>query len=323
MTRVLVVGLGTIARTHLAVLSRLRSVVVVAGVDPAPAYDVPFPVSPTLDEGLALEPDLVVLATPTESHVALADVLLSSTSAQVLSEKPLAQSAAEIAGLESRHSPGTVAARLKVAHHFAFSPEVEWAARLVADHPEWGPPTRVVAMSTDAYGGALTEDRRASLVSSFVDSAPNQLSVASAFTQGWRVVSHADQGTRAVTVLAHDGGQTVLSSNWLAGESSKHTTLEFLGGEVRVEVEHSSMTVLVMEGDRVTGHTAYADTVERKQAHYLGLYDALLHRPDDPRLGVGLALRIARLLEEASALPPSEVAWAEVQAQLPPAPTQG
>jgi predicted dehydrogenase len=314
VTRVLVVGLGTIARTHLAVLSRLPSVEVVAGVEPAPTYDVPFPVVSTLDEGLALEPELVVLTTPTESHVTLADVLLSSTSALVLSEKPLAQSAAEIAGLESRHSPEVVAARLKVAHHFAFSPEVEWAAQLVAGHPEWGPPSRVVAMSTDAYGGALTDDRRASLVSSFVDSAPNQLSVASAFTQGWRVISHSDQGTRAVTVMVHDGGRTVLSSNWLAGDSSKHTTLEFLGGEVRVEIEHSSMTVLVIEGDRVTGHTAYADTVERKQAHYLGLYDALLHRSHDPRLGVGLALRIARLLEEASALPASDVDWREVTA---------
>ena len=314
MTRALVVGLGTIARTHLAVLSRLPSVDVVAGIDPAPTYDVPFPVHATLDEGLALRPDLVVLSTPTQSHVGLADVLLSSSSAVVLSEKPLAQSAAEIAGLESRHSPEVVADRLKVAHHFAFSPEVEWAARLVAGHPEWGPPTRVVAMSTDAYGGVSTEDRRASLVSSFVDSAPNQLSVASAFTQGWRVLSHADEGTRAVTVLAHDGGRTVLSSNWLAGDSSKHTTLEFLGGEVRVQVEHSSMTVLVMEGDRVTGHAAYADTVERKQPHYLGLYDALLHRPDDPRLGVGLALRIARVLEEAAALPTAGVAWDEVSA---------
>ena len=160
----------------------------------------------------------------------------------------------------------------------------------------------------------MTEERRASLVSSFVDSAPNQLSVASAFTQGWQVLSHADQGTRAVTVLAHDGSRTVLSSNWLAGDSSKHTTLEFRGGEVRVEVEHSSMTVLVVESDRVTGHTAYVDTVERKQAHYLGLYDALLHRPDDPRLGVGLALRIARLLEEAAALPASAVRWSDVAA---------
>jgi predicted dehydrogenase len=314
VTRVLVVGLGTIARTHLAVLSRLPSVDVVAGVDPAPTYDVPFPVHATLDEGLALRPDLVVLSTPTQSHVGLADVLLSSSSAVVLSEKPLAQSAAEIAGLESRHPPEVVADRLKVAHHFACSPEVEWAARLVAGHPEWGQPTRVVAMSTDAYGGVSTEDRRASLVSSFVDSAPNQLSVASAFTQGWRILSHADEGTRAVTVLAHDGGRTVLSSNWLAGDSSKHTTLEFLGGEVRVQVEHSSMTVLVMEGDRVTGHAAYADTVERKQAHYLGLYDALLHRPDDPRLGVGLARRIARRREEAAALPTAGVAWDEVSA---------
>ncbi len=292
----------------------LGSVSLVGGVDPAPSYDVPFPVLPTLDDGLALDPDVVVLATPTESHVALASAVLAGTSALVLSEKPLARTAAEIAGLESAHSPGVVASRLKVAHHFAFSPEVEWAARLVAEHPEWGAPTRVVAMSTDAYGGALTEARRASLVSSFVDSAPNQLSVASAFTSGWRVLSHGDQGTRSVTTLAHDGGRTVLSSNWLAGDSSKHTTLEFLGGEVRVEVEHSSMTVLVIEGERVTSHTAYAGTVERKQAHYLGLYDALLHRPDDPRLGVGLALRIAGALEEAAALPASEVDWREVTA---------
>jgi predicted dehydrogenase len=308
------VGLGRIAQTHLAVLSRLPEVEVVAGVDPAPAHDVPFAVLSSLAEGLALEPDLVVLATPTSTHVELASAVLADSAALVLAEKPLAQTAAEISALESRHSPALVAARLKVAHHFAFSPEVEWAARLVAAHPEWGPPTHVVAMSTDAYGGALTEQRRASLVSSFVDSAPNQLSVASAFTSGWRVVSHADQGTRAVTVIEHDGGRTVLSSNWLAGDSSKHTTLEFLGGEVRVEVEHSSMTVLVMQGDRVTSHTAYADTVERKQAHYLGLYDALLHRPDDPRLGVGLALRIAALLEEAATLPAGDVDWREMTA---------
>jgi predicted dehydrogenase len=314
VTRVLLVGLGRIAQTHLAVLSRLPEVELIAGVEPAPAYDVAFPVLASLAEGLALEPDLVVLATPTSTHVELVSAVLDGSSAVVLSEKPLAQAAAEISTLEARHSPAVLAARLKVAHHFAFSPEVEWAARLVAGRPEWGPPTRVVAMSTDAYGGALTEDRRASLVSSFVDSAPNQLSVASAFTSGWRVVSHADQGTRAVTVLEHDGGRTVLSSNWLAGDSSKHTTLEFLDGEVRVEVEHSSMTVLVIEGDRVTSHTAYADTVERKQAHYLGLYDALLHRPEDPRLGVGLALRIATLLEEAAALPTAEVAWSELTA---------
>jgi predicted dehydrogenase len=313
VTRVLLVGLGRIARTHIAVLDRLPETTVVAGVDPAPTYDVAFPVHDTLEDGLAAEPDLVVLATPTGSHAAQASDVLAHTRALVLSEKPLAQTSAAIAELEDRHSPTVLADRLKVAHHFAFSPEVEWAVRVVAEHPEWGPPTRLVAMSTDAYG-SLTDSQRASLVSSFVDTAPNQLSVASAFTTGWRVDSHSDRGDRSVTTLGHDGGRTVLCSNWLAGDSSKHVALEFLGGEVRVTIEHSSMTVLVTEGDRVTGHAAYADDVERKQAHYLGLYDALLHRPDDPRLGVPLALRIARLLEEAAALPAGVVTWSEVRA---------
>ena len=313
MTRVLLVGLGRIARTHLAVLDRIAETTVVAGVDPAPSYDVPFPVYRTLADVRACDPDLVVLATPTDSHVDLASEVLARTDALVLSEKPLARTPEVIAELEARHSPDVVAARLKVAHHFAFSPEVEWAVRFVAEHPEWGAPSRVVAMSTDAYG-SLTDSQRASLVSSFVDTAPNQLSVASAFTTGWRVDSHADRGDRSVTTLSHDGGRTVLCSNWLAADSSKHLALEFLGGEVRVTIEHSSMTVLVTEGDRVAGHTAYADDVERKQAHYLGLYAALLHRPDDPRLGVPLALRIAELLEEAAALPTSDVAWSEVRA---------
>jgi predicted dehydrogenase len=308
VTRVLLVGLGRIARTHLAVLDRLPDYDLVGCVEPAPTYDVGVPVLPDLDDGLALDPELVVLATPTATHAQLAARLLETTDATVLSEKPLAQTSAELAPLEAHGD------RLKVAHHFAFSPEVEWAAAYVASRPELGPPTRVVAMSTDAYAD-LGASRRASLVSSFVDSAPNQLSVASAFTDGWRVLSHADRGDRAVTVLAHDGGRTVLSSNWLAGDSSKHTRLEFRDGQVRVEVEHSSMTVLVVEGDRVTRHAAYADTVERKQAHYLGLYEALLRRPDDPRLSVGLALRIARLLEAAAALPAADVRWDEVGAR--------
>lgn len=38
MTRVLLLGLGRIAQTHLAVCDRLSSVELVAGVDPTPAY---------------------------------------------------------------------------------------------------------------------------------------------------------------------------------------------------------------------------------------------------------------------------------------------
>jgi predicted dehydrogenase len=286
-------------------------VAVVAGVDPAPAYDVPFPVHPSLDEGLASEPGLVVLATPTDTHIGLAGELLAGTSAVVLSEKPLAQTAAEIASLEERHSPGVLATRLKVAHHFSFSPEVEWARAYVAARPELGAPTRVQAVSNDAYGD-LPAGQRASLVSSWVDSAPNQLSIVSAFVDGLRLTSHSALVERAVTTLDHDGGGTFLSSNWLAADSSKQTTLEY--GDVRLWLDHTSMTAVVTERERVVEHVSYTGAASRKEAHYLGLYDALLHRPEDPRLGVPMALRIAELLEEAAASPSSEVDWSEVSA---------
>ena len=309
--RVLVVGLGTIARTHLAVLSRLTDVSVVGGVEPAPSYDVDFPVHSSLEEGLAAEPVVVVVATPTESHAGLVDELLARTSALVLSEKPLAQTAADIAALESRHSPDVVAARLKVAHHFAFSPEVEWARSFVACRPGLGGPTRVQAVFNDAYT-SLPSVQRASLVSSWVDSAPNQLSIVSAFVDGLRLDSHSALAERAVTTLDHDGGRTFLSSNWLAADSSKQTTLDY--GDVRIWLDHTSMTAVVTERERVVEHVAYTGTVSRKEAHYLGLYDALVHRPDDPRLGVELALRIARLLEDAAGVSASKVAWSQVTA---------
>ena len=70
--RVLMVGLGTIARTRLEVLERVPDLTVVGGVDPAaPVVDIP--VFGTVDDALRSEPepDLVVVATPTETHVAL------------------------------------------------------------------------------------------------------------------------------------------------------------------------------------------------------------------------------------------------------------
>jgi hypothetical protein len=61
------------------------------------------------------------------------------------------------------------------------------------------------------------------------------------------------------------------------------------------------MTVTVLEGGHVVGHTGYAGTAGRKEAHYRGLYDALLADPSDPRLGVALATDIARIFESATA----------------------
>jgi predicted dehydrogenase len=299
--RVLMVGLGTIAQTHLAVLAQRSDVNVVGGVDPAADAE-GFPVYRSLSDALAAEPapDLVVVATPTDTHVRLVGEIVDRTDALVLSEKPLATGLADLEPLAS------VADRVRVAHHFAFSPEVEWA-RLHVSAAGWSRPTRVLSVFHDAYAG-LPPARLASLVSSWVDSGPNQLSLLAPFVGPSEVVSHADERQRAVTILDHAGGRTVLTSNWLAADSSKQTTLQY-PGDREVRMDHTSMTLTVLEGGQVTEQVGYAGSVGRKEAHYRGLYDVLLADPSDLRLGVPLATDIAGLLEAATSAPPGRTRW--------------
>ena len=315
--RVLLVGLGTIARTHREALAAEPGFELVGGVDPNPSHDA-LPLYGDLDEAFAarVDPDLVVVATPTPTHVAIVSDLLGRCDATILSEKPLATTAAEIAGLERLHGHDHVTGRLRVAHHFAFSPEVEWARRLVEHHPEWGAPTRILSVFNDAYAG-LPASQRAGYVSTWVDSGPNQLSVVAAFARDWRIVSHDDALDRAVTTLEHDGGRTTLSSNWLAGDTSKQTTLRFDGNgdgaDVEVRIDHTSMTAVVLRSGEVVEHVGYTGTASRKLAHYRGLYRVLRDHPADHRLSVGLATDIAVTLEAGSEAAASDrVQWSSI-----------
>jgi hypothetical protein len=106
----------------------------------------------------------------------------------------------------------------------------------------------------------------------------------------------------------------VLTSNWLAADTSKQTTLEYAGGR-QVRMDHTSLTATVLEDGRVTQHVAYAGTAGRKEAHYRVLYDVLLSDPSDTRLGVPLAGEIARLLEAAGSAPPADVRWSTIEMQ--------
>lgn len=299
--RVLLVGLGTIAQTHLQVLAQRDDVTVVGGVDPV-ASGVGFPVFAALDDALAagLAPDLVVVATPTETHVRIVREAVARTDALVLSEKPLATTREEIDTLAD------VADRVRVAHHFAFSPEVEWALRHIRA-AGWARPTRVLSVFNDAYAG-LGDTRLASYVSTWVDSGPNQLSLLAPFIGPCRIAAHSDVRTRAVTVLDHEGGRTALSSNWLAADTSKQTTIEYDGGR-QVRMDHTSLTATVVEDGVITEHAGHRGAVGRKEAHYRGLYDVLLADPSDPRLGVPLATDLARLLESAATAPAVDVRW--------------
>lgn len=271
---------------------------IVGGVDPNNSIDDVAPCFPTLDAAFDewVDPNLVVVATPTETHVALVSELLERCSAMVLSEKPLAIDVGDIKQLEHAHGQEVVASRVRVSHHFAFSPEVEWARRVVQTHPEWGSPTEILCVSNDAYAG-LPPSRLAGYVSSWIDSGPNQLSVVASFAAGWRVISHERKVSRSVTVIEHTGGRAVLCSNWLAGDTSKQTSLVFGESGVQLRMDHTSMTGLIIRNGEVQEHLSYEGAASRKFAHYAGLYRALLSNPTDPRLGVQLAKDIAAVLQ--------------------------
>ena len=93
-TRVAIAGLGRAAKAiHIPALRKLPDVSVIGGYDPVP-QKMDFPVFASLDELLALKPEIVVIATPPAAHLAVAVAALQA-GAHVFCEKPLANSVEE------------------------------------------------------------------------------------------------------------------------------------------------------------------------------------------------------------------------------------
>jgi predicted dehydrogenase len=97
MTRVLVVGLGNMGRSHALAHHRLGSEIV--GLVNRSDLELPgelrgYPRFNTFEEGMQAHPDLVVIATYTETHAELAIQAMES-GAHVFVEKPLAASVAD------------------------------------------------------------------------------------------------------------------------------------------------------------------------------------------------------------------------------------
>ncbi len=96
--RVLIVGLGNMGQSH-ALAHHATEGVEIIGLVNRSARDLPvelqdYPMFPTFSEGLALRPDLVVIATYADSHADLA-IRAMRGGANVFVEKPLAATVAE------------------------------------------------------------------------------------------------------------------------------------------------------------------------------------------------------------------------------------
>ncbi|MEU4830283.1 Gfo/Idh/MocA family oxidoreductase [Streptosporangium sp. NPDC023615] len=313
--RVGLVGVGIIAETHLAVLAERPEVSLEFTADPRLAEPPEFrgarpPHHGSLAEALEEHrPDLIVLATPTATHADLVVQALTRSTARVLVEKPLVHDLASLARLVE--SPGGAADardRVFTAHHFAFSPEVLWAAEQIAAHEEWGPVTGITSAFYDPYV-LRGEDAFTSYVSSWTDSGVNQLSMLSRLVDLTALVSvrRMDGGASAWCVCEYRSrgrvGTARLRTSWLAGSSSKETVLTLGDSDVEIWIDHTAMTGFVAGGGELLATHGDDGRTPRKIAHYRPLYDSLLSDRPDPVLGFGVATTITELYH---ATPPDD-----------------
>ncbi|MFI9008464.1 Gfo/Idh/MocA family protein [Actinosynnema sp. NPDC053489] len=294
-TRVGLVGVGTIARTHLEVLAERSDVDLVFTVDPntgPPSFRGATPAHHADLAGAlaAHEPDLVVVATPADSHVDLAVAALTGSGARVLVEKPLALDAASLDRLGRAGSD-----RLFAAHHFAFSPEVEWAAALLAANPGWGPVTAITSAFCDPYA-PKGERAFASYVSAWADSGINQLTVLARLVEVAAVTSLRDEGDACWATASFRSrgavGTARLRTTWRTGASSKSSVVAC--GDVEVWLDHTAMTGFAFRGAELLAEHGSDGRTPRKVAHYRPLYASLLSDRPDPVLGFAAAAALTR-----------------------------
>jgi predicted dehydrogenase len=305
------VGLGTIARTHLLVLADLPGVDLAFAVDPAVGNEASFrgePVTVYADLDEALERhgehlDLVVITAPTSLHAELTAQVLEWTTARVLVEKPLVGDLAGLDRLRRLLPDGGLRDRVFVAHHYPFAPEVTWAADLLQSHAEWGPITAVTAAFHDPY---VTDAERAftARTSSWVDSGTNQLTMLSRFvdiTDRGRLHEEADGATSWCTASYLSRGTTgaaLLRTSWEAAGSSKRTTLRLDDSATEIWLDHTAVTGFVARGGAIVDQLVSDGRTPRMLTHYRPLYRSLLSDEPgpDPVLGFDQACNIVELL---------------------------
>lgn len=125
-SRVAIAGLGRAAKViHIPALRKLAGVEIVGGYDPVDQKS-DFPTFASLPELLATKPDVVVIATPPESHRDIAIAALEA-GAHVFCEKPLANSVEEADAIAS--AAAAAGRKVCINSEFPFMPTHLAAAR--------------------------------------------------------------------------------------------------------------------------------------------------------------------------------------------------
>lgn len=280
---ILVVGLGEVAGTHLAVLEQIPTLDVVAGVDPVHRATVTFrgrgipQYSTVLEASEEHQPDVVVVATPTATHAEVCgQVAECFPSARLLVEKPAAASLAD-----ANHVLDEIgrAQAVEVAYHMSFSPEVTWGMNIArARSNDLGAPVAVEAFFSDPYTDDF-DNAQARYCSSWIDSGINALSVINRFVEPVDRISLRQLGAERESVFEarltgradHDTVPVTVLTSWHVIDPAKTTRVRYTSGAELV-MDHTAVAGYLVDNGVISAVFGSDGGVPRRERHYRALY---------------------------------------------------
>jgi len=288
--RVVVVGAGTIGSTHAEVLDAHDQFDLVGAIDREHRDVVVgsrrLRTRTDFSRALAdLSPDMVVIATPTGTHLdVVGQVLAAHPACRLLVEKPAVASWAELDRLVDVMR-GEAAERLLFAHHTAYAPEVLWLARAKELQQSGGRLRSAFCVFQDPYANDVPGYRQR-LGSSWVDSGINALSVLERFATVGPPLGrrHLDVEGIVEEVRVQLGGgdetaRATIVTSWEASASAKSTRLVYESG-MQVLLDHTGVTGLAEQDGRITHRFGTDGSRVRRIQHYRNLYDVVANGPD-------------------------------------------
>lgn len=283
-TKIVMVGLGAVAQSHLRALEATQGATVIAGIDPHPPEKPPtfagqpFPVYP--DPHTAQRhhnPDLVVIATPTATHAAVCQQVAECfPDAELLVEKPAADNYPD-----ARRILCDLAAEqpVHVAYHMAYAPEVTWGHHITQSKAaDLGDITAITAYFCDPYATDL-ETAKARFTSSWLDSGINALSVIDRFATpiertSLRPIDEPTRTTYEARLTCRAGNTeipaTILTS-WYVTAPTRTTQIKYTTGAT-LTLDHHAVAGHLTKHGQVLELFGTDGQVPRRETHYRALY---------------------------------------------------
>jgi predicted dehydrogenase len=286
--KVMVVGLGAAGLVHAKALEEFAQVTVIAGIDTDRSRILTFrerqvPVYPGVFDATSdnLDPDVVIIATPTPAHAEVCDEVAEYfPKATILLEKPAADNPGDaqriIEGIGGKQA-------VSIAYHMAFSPEVSWAleqAHKRTDH--LGRPTLIESWHADPYQPELAS-AKARLGSSWIDSGINALSVIERFSKiikrtSFRQIGEANKSEFEGTFLCAAGDEdltAVVLTSWHSTAPARTTRIRYSSGAELV-MDHAAVAGYLLEGGTLSANFGSDGSTPRREAHYKAMYKSWL-----------------------------------------------